>query len=91
MGDGTRHGWLSLVISGLNMEEILNFFELLKFGGRMSGAGSACFFCLGLRVVAFVDVGSLLVLVLMAATFVVTRLANDDEFGEEFTVDDGIK
>ena len=76
------------------MEEILNFFELLKFGGRMSGAGSACFFCLGLRVVAFVGAGSLLVLLVVlmaAATFVVTRLANDDEFGEEFTVDDGIK
>ncbi len=75
------------------MEEILNFFELLKFGGRMSGAGSACFFCLGLRVVAFVGAGSLLVLLVLmaAATFVVTRLANDDGFGEEFTVDDGIK
>ena len=66
MGDGTRHGWLSLVMSGLNMEEILNFFELLKFGGRM-GAGSACFFCLGLRVVPFVGVGALLVVALMTA------------------------
>ena len=78
-----------MVISGLNMEEILNFFELLKFGGRMSGGGgSGSFFCLGFRVVALEVEGALL-LVVGAATFVATRLVND--VGEEFPVDDGIK